>query len=145
MLLYLDNSFLNRPFDDPEIGVNKLETEVLLLIIKLIKNGKINLVNSAVVEYENSLNPHQERKIFVKELLKQSRNYQNVNQKIKNRSDTLIKNMAIPPIDALHIAAAEEAKVDFFISCDYNLIRKYKGGMKVIAPLEFLSNYEYTN
>ena len=37
MTLYLDNSFLNRPFDDPEIRINGLEGEVLFLILDLAK------------------------------------------------------------------------------------------------------------
>ena len=75
MLVYLDNSFLNRPFDDPEAGVNKLEAEV---------------------------------------------------------------------IDALHLASAEKAQVDLFITCEYNLIKKYKGDMKIITPLDFFNHYGYT-
>src|SRR5438874_2009921 len=31
--LYLDNSFLNRFFDDPAIGINNLEREILLRIL----------------------------------------------------------------------------------------------------------------
>lgn len=100
MIVYLDNSFLNRPFDDPELGVNKLEAEILLSIIKLAKNGKVNLINSSVIEYENSVNP---------------------------------------------FAAGEKAKVDLFITCDYNLIKKYKGNIKIIAPLEFFRLYEHTS
>lgn len=57
MIIYLDNSFLNRPFDDPEIGTNKLEAEILSLIVKLASKNKVNIVNSSVIEYENSLNP----------------------------------------------------------------------------------------
>lgn len=145
MKVYLDNSFLNRPFDNPEIGLNKLESEILLLINKLIKNGKVTLINSSVIEYENSLNPFSDRKIFIKELLKQSTDYQNLNQKIKNRANSIEKDIKTTPIDALHLASAEEADVDLFITCDYNLIKKYKGDLKVISPLEFLSNYERTS
>jgi hypothetical protein len=29
MKLYLDNSFLNRPFDNPDIPENKIEAEIL--------------------------------------------------------------------------------------------------------------------
>lgn len=145
MIVYLDNSFLNRPFDDPELGVNKLEAEILLSIIKLAKNGKVNLINSSVIEYENSVNPFPDRKIFVQEILKQSISYQNINLQTKNRARIIAKDMDISPIDALHLAAGEKAKVDLFITCDYNLIRKYKGNIKIIAPLEFFSLYEHTS
>src|SRR3989338_5997415 len=114
MFVYLDNSFLNRPFDDPETGINKLEAEVLLQINKLVKNGKINLVNSSAIEYENSLNPFPDRKIFVKELLKQSTNYQNLNKQTKSRAELIVQKMGITPIDSLHLASAEQAQVDLF-------------------------------
>lgn len=145
MIVYLDNSFLNRPFDDPESGVNKLEAEVLLAIIKLAKNGKINLVNSSVIEYENSVNPFPDRKIFVQEILKQSTSYQNINLQTEKRAGIITKDMGVSPIDALHLATGEQAKVDLFITCDYNLIKKYQGNLKIIAPLEFFSHYEHTS
>ncbi len=138
MKVYLDNSFLNRPFDNPEAGVNKLESEVLILINKLVKNGKVNLVNSSIIEYENSVNPFPDRKLFISELLKQSTTHQNLNQRIKQRAESMVVEMHIGPIDGLHLASAEEAKVDLFITCDYNLIKKYKGDLKIIAPLQFL-------
>lgn len=145
MLVYLDNSFLNRPFDDPDLGINKLEAEILLSIIKLARSGKVNLVNSSVIEYENSLNPFPDRKIFVQEISKHSTIYQNIDLQIKIRANAIIKAMAISPIDALHLAASEQAKVDLFITCDYNLIKKYQGDIKVITPSEFLNHYEHTS
>ena len=57
MTLYLDNSFLNRPFDNPNVIINRLEGEVLFLIVELTQKGNVQLVNSSVIEYENSLNP----------------------------------------------------------------------------------------
>lgn len=145
MNIYLDNSFLNRPFDNSEVGINRLESEVLLLIHKLVKTGKVNLVNSSVVEYENSLNPFSDRKLFIQELLKESTLFQNINQKIRVRGESITEHMNTAPVDALHLATAEEAKVDLFITCDYNLIKKYKGKLKIITPLEFLAIYEHTN
>lgn len=145
MNIYLDNSFLNRPFDNSEVGINRLESEVLLLIHKLVKTGKVNLVNSSVVEYENSLNPFSDRKLFIQELLKESILFQNINQKIRVRGESITEHMNTAPVDALHLATAEEAKVDLFITCNYNLIKKYKGKLKIITPLEFLAIYEHTN
>ncbi|MBI2012265.1 type II toxin-antitoxin system VapC family toxin [Candidatus Daviesbacteria bacterium] len=142
MIVYLDNSFLNRPFDDPEVGTNKLESEVLSLILELVKAGKADMVNSSVIEYENSLNPITERKTFVKEILKGSKVYQNVEDKTKKRAHFLTQEMMLSPIDALHLATAEQAKADIFITCDYGIIKKYKGEVKTINPLEFLKYYE---
>lgn len=69
MKVYFDNSVLNRPFDDPNQGFNRLETDILFWILRLIEEGALILVNSSVVEYENSLNPSLERNLFVKSAL----------------------------------------------------------------------------
>ena len=145
MKLYLDNSFLNRPFDDPDIGTNKLEAEILSLIIKLAQKDKVKIVNSSVIEYENSLNKNSVRKMFVKEILKEAKYYQNVDENIKKQADNLNETMNISSIDALHLAIAEKADVDVFISCDYGIIKRYKGKTKAINPLEFIQYYEHSN
>jgi len=96
MRLYLDNSFLNRPFDNPEVRHNRLEVEILFLILELVKEEKIILVNSSVIEYENSLNPFPERKIFIQKIMQQAKVYQNVNQGIKKRAVEIEKVMRTP-------------------------------------------------
>lgn len=145
MRLYLDNSFLNRPFDDPEVGTNKLEAEVLSLIIKLETKSKIKIVNSSIIEYENSLNTIPERRIFVEEILKRAKMHQNINEKIKTKADKLVKTINISPLDALHLASAESSKADVFITCDYDIIKKYTGKVKAITPLEFIQQYEHSS
>lgn len=145
MLLYLDNSFLNRPFDDPEVGTNKLEGEILPLVIKLANKGKIDLINSSIIDYENSLNLSPERKIFVAEVLKQAKIYQNVDEHIRKQAEKLVQTINISPIDALHLASAEAANADVFITCDYGILKKYKGKVKATTPLEFVSYYDHAN
>ena len=145
MIIYLDNSFLNRPFDDPEVGINKIEGEILPLVIKLADKGKVNLINSSIIEYENSLNPSPERKIFVAEVLKQTKVYQNIDENIRKQAEKLVKTTNISPIDALHLSSAEAANADVFITCDYGIIKKYQGKVKVITPLEFENLYKHAN
>ena len=145
MILYLDNSFLNRPFDNPNVTINRLEGEILFLLINLAEKDKVQLANSSVIEYENSLNPFPNRKAFVEEVLNKTKIYQNLNAQIEKRSKQLVKDLGMTAIDALHLAAAEAADVDFFITCDYNIIKKYKGNLKIIKPLDFLKLYENPN
>lgn len=142
MVIYLDNSFLNRPFDNPNIRQNRLESEVLFFIVDLVQEEGVTLVNSSVITYENSLNPFYERKIFIEELLDKTKLYQNLNTQIEKRAEQLVKDAKITSIDALHLATAEHAHVDFFITCDYNLIKRYKGTLRVILPLDFLKYHE---
>lgn len=142
MKLYLDNSFLNRPFDNLRIEANRLEAAVLFLIIELVKQERAILINSAVIEYENSLNPFPERKAFIAEVLRLAKSFKNVDAGIKGRAQILQDRLRVQSIDALHLATAETAKVDFFITCDYDVVRKYRGDLKVAAPSGFIEQYE---
>ena len=145
MKLYLDNSFLNRPFDNPAEKFNKLEADILFLILELVREGKLILVNSSVIEHENSLNPFPERKIFVERIIRRAKEYQNLNEKIRKRAMEIETTMKIQPIDALHLATAEYAQVEFFITSDYTLVKRYKGDLRVIRPLDFIKHYENTS
>jgi predicted nucleic acid-binding protein len=133
---------LNSPFDNPDIPENKIEAEILFQILKLVKEGKIILVNSAMIEYENSLNPFPERKLFVENILKLAKVYQNVNKEVYVKAKEITKKFKIKNFDALHLACALCTKVDFFITCDYNLVKKFKNDLKVVTPLKFLKEYE---
>ena len=90
-----------------------------------------------MIEYENSKNPFWERKIWVSSYLSKALFYQKLNLKIKKRAKQL-EQLKIFPVDALHLASAEIAKADYFITCDYDIIKKYQGNPEVINPIEFI-------
>mgnify|MGYP001080875742 FL=1 len=56
MRIYLDNCCYNRPYDDQSQFRIYLETQAKLYIQELIKQDKIELVTSYILEYENSKN-----------------------------------------------------------------------------------------
>ncbi len=142
MKIYLDNSFLNRPFDEPSLGWNRLEADALFLILERIKENKLYLVDSSVIGYENSFNPAPERKKFVDEVIKVSIEYVNLDDAIRRRATEMQKTLKLSAIDALHVACAEATGVDFFLTCDYTVIKRYQGTMRVVSPLEFIHEYE---
>jgi predicted nucleic acid-binding protein len=47
-----------------------------------------------------------------------------------------IEASGIKGLDALHLACAEILKVDYFVTCDDRIIRKYTGTVVVINPVE---------
>lgn len=67
MKIYLDNCCFNRPFDDQSQLRIRLESEAKLKIQEEIRAGKFHLVWSYILDYENSKNPFQERKIRIAE------------------------------------------------------------------------------
>ncbi len=99
------------------------------------------MVNSSVIEYENSKNPFFERKIWISAYLSKATFYQRLNLRIKERAKE-IQKLKIFPIDCLYLASAEAIKVDYFITCDYDIIRRYKGNLKVINPIDFIKIFK---
>ena len=143
MKLYLDNSFLNRPFDDPLVGMNKDESSVLFNLIRLAKEGRVQLVRSAMIEVENTANQIAARKSFVQSVMHLADMYQNLNDSIVRRAQSIVQEYRLQPLDAVHIASAEAAQVDFFITCDYTVLKRYQGTLPIVAPLQFTQHYTY--
>ncbi|MDF1554517.1 MAG: hypothetical protein P1P84_15710 [Deferrisomatales bacterium] len=62
MNIYLDNCCFNRPFDDPSQIRIRLEAEAKLYLQRLVTEGRLDLVWSYVLAYENRANPFEERR-----------------------------------------------------------------------------------
>jgi len=140
--LYLDNSFLNRPFDDPLAGMNTQEGAVLFDIIRFAKKGKVELVHSAMIELENTANDIAARKSFVVSVMHLADTFQNLSDDIVRRAQEIVHAYRLQALDAVHIASAEAAQVDFFLTCDYTVLKRYKGTLRIITPLQFQQEYE---
>lgn len=50
-----------------------------------------------------------------------------------------MERIGIKPLDALHLASAEAAAADYFLTCDDRLIKRYKGSLAVLTPLDFIN------
>lgn len=133
--IYLDTSTLNRIFDDQSQPRIFLEASAMLLVFGLIEKRIISIVSSDVLVYENLRNPYSERQIFVTSVLRKARVIQTLNDSLAKRAQE-IEAMGIKGLDALHLACAEKLKVDYFVTCDDRMIRKYTGTVVVINPVE---------
>jgi len=72
------------------------------------------------------------------EFLKRLKYSQSVTESILSRAEDL-EQQGLKPIDALHLACAEAARVDCFLTCDDRVIRRYSGApMKVLNPVDFI-------
>jgi len=136
--IYIDTSVYNRPFDDQTQPRIWLETLALGLILQLVESGEATLVNSSVLEFENSRNPFPLRREWMERCLSLATEYQQVDEAIERRAEELEKR-GISAIDALHIATAESANSDFFVACDDRLLKKVKQfKVKSINPVDFV-------
>ncbi len=138
--IYIDNSSLNRPFDDYSQPKIKIEAMAVLLILRIIEEKKmLILINSDIITFENSKNPYVENKIWVEKFLEMATCYQKINSKIEKRAEE-IEKMKIESIDALHLSSAEHSGADYFITSDRKIIKNYNGALKIVLPNIFLES-----
>ena len=139
MLLYLDNSVLNRPFDDQRQPRIWLETLSFSLVLSLVEAGEAVILSSPVHALENERNPFPIRKKWVEKCLRFAVKLAELTPEIGQRA-RLLERDGFKALDALHIACAESAGADHFLTCDDRLMRRYSGKMVVQSPTMFISN-----
>lgn len=142
--LYLDTSVYNRPFDDQSQPRIWLEALAFSLILESIENGEVDLICSAVVQFETSRNPHELRRRWINSLMDITKENIKVDEPIRLRAKQL-ESAGIKPLDALHVSAAEQAKADYFVTSDDRLIKRYRdltNPILVMAnPTEFVRQF----
>ena len=137
MKIYLDTSALNRPFDDRSQVRIALEALAVQSILLLIQERKVELITSDALTYEIAQNPYPINKTTAFRILQLATTHQSLTDAILNRGQQLETVDNIGKLDALHLACAEIQQVDWFITCDDRLIKRYKDRMKVCNPVEF--------
>lgn len=137
MKIYLDNCCFNRPFDDQSQIKIYLEAQAKLDIQKNIKQGKYDLVWSYILEYENKMNPFEERKESIIKWKKIAKEHIVENIEIIEFAEELNKK-GIKPKDALHISCAKYSKCEYFITTDRLLLNKSIKGIKIVNPTQFI-------
>jgi predicted nucleic acid-binding protein len=121
--IYLDACCLNRPFDDQTQPRIHLEAEAVLAIIARCEAGDWEWISSEVVDLETDCTPDAERKRRVQMLVSHSHKTVAVGKVEVERAQEL-EAWGIPAYDALHLACAESAGADVFLTTDDKLIRK---------------------
>jgi predicted nucleic acid-binding protein len=141
--LYLDACCLNRPFDDQSQDRIRLETEAVLLIIQRCLDQEWTWYGSEVLTFELEQIPDADRWQKVRYLAKYIHTLIRLDSGITTRAQEL-SGIGISAFDALHIACAEEAVVDVFLTTDDRLIKladRYPGRIQVriCNPLPWIS------
>ena len=141
MRVYLDVCCLNRPFDDRTQDRIHLEAEAILTILKYIEKKQWWMINSDAIIYEVNKIPDPERKTKVQFTLFNAKDYVQINEQILRRAKQ-IQQLGVKSFDALHIACAEAAQADIFLTTDDKLLKKVqqfvdKIKVKVNNPLNW--------
>lgn len=122
MKIYLDACCLNRPFDDQSQPRVRLETEAISIILGQLSQHKWTWVSSEMLLYEVGRNPDSENRQRVLLLAALAHQIVETSDKILRRAEELEK-FGFDAYDAIHLASAEHAKVDVFLTTDDQILR----------------------
>ncbi len=121
--IYLDVCCFNRPFDDQSQARIRIETEAVLGILERCEVGEWELIGSEMIETEVSQIADQERRQRIESALEMARSRIIVDDRIENRGNEL-QSLGFQGFDAIHVACAEMAQADVFLSTDDRLLRR---------------------
>lgn len=139
MRLYLDNCCFNRPFDDQSSLTNRLETEAKLHIQHAIRAGSYTLGWSYVLDYENAINPLQERRTEIQRWEDLADSFAAETPAILTAMNQFVA-FGIKPLDALHIACAQALECQYFLTVDKGILKKAAqvSQIRILNPLDFV-------
>jgi predicted nucleic acid-binding protein len=120
--VYLDTCCINRPFDDQTQERVRLEAEAVLAILSRIEKGDWDWVGSEVLIDEIEETPDTQKLSRARLLSGFIRENIEVGDKETKRARELQK-VGFQLFDALHLACAESAKADVFLSTDDRLLK----------------------
>ena len=138
MKIYLDTSLIKRPFDDQSQPRIWLETAALSLILQMAGDGQIAMVASYVHGFENSRNTLPPRKAWMDHCLAMAPERIELNPaRVARAGDFEAKGLKA--LDALHLACAESAGCDYFVTCDDGILRSSPGAApRIVGPEDLI-------
>jgi len=135
--IYLDMCCFNRPYDDQAQLRIELETKAKLYIQQQIVDGKFTLVSSVVLEFENSKNPYQLRRLVISDFLRHAKEYVEDSDSVLNLAKE-VNATGVKPKDASHVACAIHAGCDYFLSTDDRLLKYKDSRIQLMNPVDFI-------
>ena len=145
MKVYLDTCCFNRPFDNLNSDIVQMESEAVLTIIDRCSRGLWELWLSDILLREIYAIPDLARQKKVLLLCRAAEDNIKVSESIRDRAKELAQ-LGIKTFDALHLASAEEGKMDIFLTTDrrfLNAAKRTNIKIKVSNPLIWLMEVLY--
>ena len=144
MRVYLDMCCYNRPYDDQSQLKVAMEAQSKLHIQSLISDGKLDLIGSYTLDYEVSRNPYDMRRQSIFQFI-----HNNMVGYVGDERADIIKPMAeeitatgVKEKDAYHVASAIYAGCEYFISTDIRLLKYKSDRIRLVTPIEFVTETE---
>src|SRR5947208_659363 len=112
MRVYFDACSLQRPLDDRSQPRVNLEAEAVLTLLRLVEDGQLELVSSEVLEFEVDRTPDAQRRAAARDILKLAGPTLRLGEDVEAAAAVLTRS-GIRPVDALHLAFASWAAVEY--------------------------------
>ena len=142
--IYFDNCCYNRPFDDQGQIMVRLEADAKLHIQGLVKDQKLELVWSFILDYENSFNPFADRRERIQAWRNLAVHYCKFSVQMAEKSKLLMQ-LGLKQADASHIACAILSQADYFITTDKGILNKKISEIQVVNPMIFIERCLHAN
>ncbi len=142
MRVYFDTCSLMRPFDDQSFPRVRLETLAISDVMDFVQSGKIQWIAGRALYSEVSACPIYARREEVLSWLRNVSEWQEYTPIVARLAKRFAK-YNIGDWDARHLATAEAAQCDWFLSTDQNLVKRAqkvspKLSVRVANPAEFI-------
>jgi hypothetical protein len=140
--IYMDVCALNRPFDGERQERIRIEAEAVKTILLLVGTGELTAVNSGAIEFEIDRMTDSDRYAEVSLMVNSFSEYVLVGEPERHRGKVL-ESLGFGQMDAVHLACAEKARVDVFLTTDDGLLQKAARhaksiGVRVANPLVWI-------
>ena len=123
-LIYLDYNCFQRGFDDLTQTRIKIEAIACQEIFTQVERNKVTLIWSFMHQDETLLCPFPQRKYAVLAIANICQVKIPPNIEVVELAKLFQQQTKLSSKDAIHVAAAEHIKADFFLTCDDNLIKQ---------------------
>ena len=140
MKVYLDICCLKRPFDDQSQARVAVESAAVVAILAAAERGEIELIRSAAHYVENATDTDAERRAAVAAWLAAGPPPLEATDQVRARLSQA-REANIAPLDALHLAWAQELGANVLLTTDDRFIsravRLTTIGLRVLNPAAF--------
>lgn len=123
--IYADVCCLNRPLDDLQQSRVRLEAEAMLTILQNCENQTWTLLSSDALRFEITRNTDSSKQEQLEAILSLATTHLSTTPAIEAQAQAFMK-LGLKLYDALHIAFAQAAPADVFLTTDDRLLKNAK-------------------
>lgn len=141
MRIYLDTCCLQRPLDNQQHPRVRVETEAVFAVLCAIQSQEHSMIGSEALDYEVSRIPDDSRRTEALSMPVLASEHLEMSDRVESLA-TQFESIGIRAMDAVHLALASAAPVDFSCACDDKLVRRSQSipnlGCQVVSRLAII-------